>query len=233
MTAENEPSFSHPALSEFEATIRQRAERLGITMSELGARDRELFSIPDPLDDCLDPYEVEQLLSGDLSESRAAHLDGCSFCAAMIDVARPTEHWLDEFIRSEAAQSALKFGCIQKKQNVWKPLVQASVLICGTIGFAGVAFALYTSRLNDALLSTLVKDTAPSSAILILSVALLSLFVAGWGASFFLLLVSASKIRVALPLAVYLLALLPRTLPMQALTLRRTMEACKARNTAF
>lgn len=179
MTNMNKPSSSQPSISEFEATIRQRAERLGTTMSELHARDREQFSIPDVSDDCLDPYEVEQLLSGDLSESRAAHLDDCTLCAAMIDVARPKEQWFDEFIKSGAAQNALKNGSIQKERNVWKPLVQASVLICGTLGFASVAFALYTIRLDDALLSMLISDSAPRSAALILAVALSCLLVVG------------------------------------------------------
>lgn len=86
MTKVDKPEYR---VSAFEATVRSRADRLGMTPAELRERDRKLFSAPDFSDECLQPYEVEQLFAGDLPEHRAEHLNNCSLCDAMVEVARP------------------------------------------------------------------------------------------------------------------------------------------------
>jgi hypothetical protein len=163
--------------SEFEATIRRRAERFGMSVAELQAHDRELLSAPDRYDDCLDPYEVEQFFSGSIPEVRAAHIDRCPMCAALVDVARPRENWFDEFIRSKAAQAVMRQSVKAQKQNIWKPILETS-LIGAALGLAVAAFALYAIKTNDVLVSNLIRDTAPRAAAVIVTVGLLSVLVA-------------------------------------------------------
>jgi hypothetical protein len=170
-------------ISDFEATIRSRALRFGITPAELRARDRELFSTPDFSQECLEPYEVEQLFAGDLPQHRVEHLNHCTLCTAMVQVAHPKEQWFNEFIRSDAAQSAMNaasYGAA-KKQNSWTPVLQASVLIVAALSLVAVT-CVAAIRSNDVLLSSLIKEAAPKSTFVFFSAAIAALFLAG-GAS--------------------------------------------------
>jgi hypothetical protein len=178
--SDSQPRPPEHQVSAFEATIRERADRHGLSPAEMLSRDRTLFSTPDPSDCCLDPYEVDQLFSGQLPAHRAAHLDECSLCAAMIEVARPREQWFDEFVRSKAAQEAMLRHATPRR-SVWQPVRQASVFIVGTLAFAAGGLGLYVVRSNDALLSDLIRDAAPRSAALLFVIAALTLLVATVG----------------------------------------------------
>jgi hypothetical protein len=178
--SDNQPHPPEPQVSAFEATIRERADRHGLSPAEMLSRDRTLFSTPDPSDCCLDPYEVDQLFSGHLPAHRAAHLDECSLCAAMIEVARPREQWFDEFVRSKAAQDAMSRRAAPQR-SAWRPTLQALAFIGGTLVFAAGGLVWYLARSNDALLSNLIKDAAPRSAALLVLIAALALAVAAVG----------------------------------------------------
>ena len=171
-------------ISEFESTLRWRAERAGLSIAELRAQDWAALGTPKAID-CLDPFEIEEYFSGALSEERLAHVDTCSNCSALLDVAKPRVKWFEEFLRSAAAQSAMKQNAILQRQRLWKPVFDAS-LIEATVVFGVSVFSIlgwwYASRNNDILTSKLITDSVLRSSIVILGCGLGFLLVASMGA---------------------------------------------------
>src|SRR2546421_405209 len=71
----------------------RRAADLGLNVDALMEHDRLLArkSSLYPSPECLEPYEVESCLRGSLAPQRAAHLEECPACDALVRAATPSE----------------------------------------------------------------------------------------------------------------------------------------------
>jgi hypothetical protein len=99
MTGHEEATVSIPGVPRFEAIVEQRAARLGKSVEQLLADDRAALRQADyPGPDCLNPQEVEQFFAMDLPLDRVPHVGQCPLCAALLDVARPTEDGVQRFL---------------------------------------------------------------------------------------------------------------------------------------
>ncbi len=110
------PVSGQAPASWLEIALRRRAARLGIPVEHLRAHDRKaLRARLSERVDCLDPYEVEQLYSGELAEDRAEHLAQCVMCSALVDVSRPSDEGFKRLMRSLAAEARLSVDVRPKK----------------------------------------------------------------------------------------------------------------------
>jgi hypothetical protein len=83
--------------------LNQRAERLGMGVEDLRARDQELLAnsqFPSAL--CLKADEVFLAASCQLDEERLKHLEGCSYCQAVYHSCLPDEQNLQNARRGMA-----------------------------------------------------------------------------------------------------------------------------------
>ncbi len=70
----------------------RRAQRLGLSRQELLAHDISLLqSSSYPGDECLQPYEIELYMKGQLEHDRIAHAESCSGCGALLAALTPSE----------------------------------------------------------------------------------------------------------------------------------------------
>jgi hypothetical protein len=151
--------------------MERRAHRLGKTVEQLLAEDGVALRqscYPGP--ECLNPYEVERFFV-DLSPDRAAHVEECPMCAALLDAAQPSEDAFAQFIRD--AKAAEPEPSAEIAQNpVRRPLIDVlSVEIPALVAALGVLAAGFW--VSDATLRSLLSTIAPRSAVTVFVVALL------------------------------------------------------------
>ncbi len=89
------------SISALEAVAAARAARLGKSVDQLLADDRQsLQRSAYPTADCFMPHEIEQFARGDLAEQRMGHAESCAGCAALLQSAlsweRPFDVFMDE-----------------------------------------------------------------------------------------------------------------------------------------
>lgn len=170
-------------ISELGATLRRRAERAGKSIAELRADDWEALGVPTAIE-CLDPFELEEYFAGTLSEDRVAHVDNCSRCAALLDIAKPRKKWFEEFIKSAAAQEALRQSALMHRRKLWKPVFDISIV--EVIIILGVSlFGVYVIKSSDVIVSNLIRESAFRSGIIIAGIGVISLLVTTAGAKWF------------------------------------------------
>lgn len=142
-----------------ETRLRQRADRLGMSISEMLEHDALLVSnSPYPTPECLDPFEVEQLFFDELSVAKQEHLTTCAMCSALVEAAHPPEAWFRNVLKSDDA-----FASQEAHGVLWA--IGSRFLLAVAFGGTAVivcvcAFVLYQYVLHDALGSVLVRDGA-------------------------------------------------------------------------
>lgn len=79
---------------EFYKVAAIRAKETGTTAEEILRLDLEhARNCPYPLADCLEPHEIDQLISGEtLTPDRMQHKSECHFCNAIVETAMPTKN---------------------------------------------------------------------------------------------------------------------------------------------
>jgi hypothetical protein len=102
------------------AALEQRASRLGTDVHGLLKEDRRLLrtsKYPGP--DCLHPHEVEQFCAIELPESRLSHVESCPMCAALLDIAIPTDTKFDSLMK--ARHTVLP-------EKIWNPVINVALI---------------------------------------------------------------------------------------------------------
>ncbi len=141
---------------QMEAWLTTRADRLGMSLDELRERDLEAVAkAAYPTPECLDPLEVEQFLSRELSPAKQEHLAKCAMCATLVEVANPPRAFYDTVLSPllQRAEPEQTFAA----QSRFMPVVAtgaAAVVVC----FSAVGLWIYSRQ--DALLSELLRDQA-------------------------------------------------------------------------
>lgn len=153
------PRHSIVAPSGLEVRLRRRADELGMSVSQMLEHDALAASRTNyPTPECLDPLEIAQIFSDDLSPAKQEHLSKCPMCSALAEAANPPEAWFKEVLKTEAAAaSEPKRAAASSTANRF--------FLAVSYGGAGVvasivAFVLYQYAFNDAILSALVRNGA-------------------------------------------------------------------------
>lgn len=151
------------------SALLERAREEGLSVSELRLQDRHILrECSYPRSDCLTPNEVQEYLSTELPLERAAHIENCSSCATLVELAEPTEAWFGRFFQTVVAQ-ADEAPTKRTARDFWKPFM-ATIRFQLPILAAMFVFACYFYTYRDVLLISLVYEAAPR----IISVALIA-----------------------------------------------------------
>jgi hypothetical protein len=165
-------------VSELETVLRRRAQRLGIPVEELRTHDRNALraSRADRID-CLDPYEVEQLWSGELAAERAEHIAQCAMCSSLVDVSQPSEKGFGRFVRSLAAEA--RFAVDDRPQkNLTQTLKELGLIEFGVALMLGVGFAALKYLGHDNITAMVLRENLPDFAQTILVMAIVAALLA-------------------------------------------------------
>ncbi len=108
-----------------------------------------------PTPECLDPLEVEQFMSAELSQAKKEHLAKCAMCATVVEVANPPQAFYEAVLSPMLTESESQAS--NKAQSRFLPVVvtgASAIVIC----FSSVGLWIYNRQ--DALLSELLRDQA-------------------------------------------------------------------------
>jgi hypothetical protein len=139
---------------EWLTSFKERASRLDKTVSELLEQERRALresQYPGP--DCLEPYELELYVEGVLHSDRISHAHECASCAAVLNIAAPSEARLKRLIaeiRTEAevpASAVVKIKMDEHRKSVFTDAL-ATALPVGASVLAAVLFYRYRLPMN-------------------------------------------------------------------------------------
>jgi hypothetical protein len=168
------PVSGQAPASRLETVLQRRAKRLGIPVEEVRAHDRKaLRASRAERIDCLDPYEVEQLYSGELAADRAEHLAQCVICSALVDVSRPSDQGFKRLMRSLAAEARLSVD-VRPRKSIPQVLKELGLIELGVAGALAAGFLALMVFGQDNITATVVRETAPDSGRVILFMAIIA-----------------------------------------------------------
>lgn len=170
-----------PAVSKLETVLVRRAQRLGVPVEELRAHDRKALraSRADRID-CLDPYEVEQLWSGELEVDRTEHIAQCAMCSSLVDVSRPSEEGFTRLMRSLASE-AQPAADARPRRNIKQTLKELGLIELGVAAALGLGYAALSYFGQDNITAAVFRENPSDFAQPILAMAIVPmLFVVIW-----------------------------------------------------